>query len=145
MSRKFVDTSALVKLYRAEPDSLVVQAAVSKSDIVILSRLTSLEYDSAFYGLVRSGQISLTDAIGYIGDYERDNASYEFIELTRAVLDLARDLLGKHGATVRLTPPDAIQLASGLVEHQKNPLSGFVTTDVVMRKLAALEGLTVFP
>ena len=53
MARHFVDTSALVKLYRHEPLTTAVQACLAPNDTLVLSGIASLEFQSAFYGLVR--------------------------------------------------------------------------------------------
>ena len=53
MARHFVDTSALVKLYRVETLSAQVQAVVQSTDTLVISALTTLEFQSAFFSLVR--------------------------------------------------------------------------------------------
>ena len=40
---------------------------------------------------------------------------------------------------------DAFHLATALVEHRRNPLASFVTTDKVLITVAGAEGLTIKP
>jgi predicted nucleic acid-binding protein len=57
----------------------------------------------------------------------------------------AERLLAAYAAAHALRPPDALQLASALLEHAVSPLDSFLTTDTTLARLAALEGLTVKP
>ena len=51
MARKFLDTSAVVKLHHTEPDSEAVQALFDvDNDVLLISRITLLEFRSALLG-----------------------------------------------------------------------------------------------
>ena len=62
MARHFLDTSALIKLYRSEPQTHAVQSCIKPNDTLVLSGFAFLEFQSAFFGLVRQKQISAVDA-----------------------------------------------------------------------------------
>jgi len=51
MARHFLDTSALVKLYRNERQTQAVQACIKPDDNLVLSGIAFLEFQSAFFGL----------------------------------------------------------------------------------------------
>ena len=141
MRRKFLDASALVKLYVAEPDSPLVQAQVLPSDTLLISHLTVLEFRSATYGMVRQGLLLLPDANVRIADLLADLSLYEFVPLADAVYTQANLLLDGYAVTHNLRPADAIHVATALEEHRRSPLDSFITMDVAQ---AAVAGETFF-
>ena len=52
MAHHFVDTSALVKIYRNEPNTAAVLACLAPNDTLVLSGITILEFESAFFLIV---------------------------------------------------------------------------------------------
>ena len=114
MARTFIDTSALIKLYRTEPDSLSVRACILPADDILISQLTPLEFRSAFYGLVRQGLLALADAQVYIAAFQNDLPQYQVIPVEAKVFQEAELLLDTYAASEGLRPPDALQLASAI-------------------------------
>jgi len=82
MGRHFLDTSALVKLYRTEPQTQAVQACIKPNDALVLSGLAFLEFQSAFFGLVRQKHISTVDAQQRIALLQQDFGNFEIIPLS---------------------------------------------------------------
>jgi hypothetical protein len=62
MRRVFLVTSALVKLYRNEPNSALVRACLITGDDLLISELTPLEFDAACLAWVRQGLVAEVDA-----------------------------------------------------------------------------------
>ncbi len=143
--RDFVDTSALIKLYRLEPDSAAVKAHISANDTILISRLTPTEFRSACFGMVRQKTASLSVAQTYIKAFETDLPQFVLLPFDDATLARVRVLLDAYAVTEGLRPLDAIQLASALEEHARVPLDAFITTDVVLARVAAASGLSVLP
>jgi predicted nucleic acid-binding protein len=145
MARKFVDTSALLKLYVPEPDSAVIQSELAFAATLIISRLTLLELPSAVYGKVRSGDISASDAAIAIASFESGLSLFQVLPISEEVLICSRTLIDAHGVKDRLRPPDAIQIATALQEHYTNTIDTFVSTDRDQRVVAHANGFALFP
>jgi predicted nucleic acid-binding protein len=138
----FLDTSSLLKLYHYEKgtevlDKLFVDFAISK---VYLSEIAKVEFDSAIWKKVRTGELLLEEARSLINSFEVDYDKYDFVELDSNILNNARNLISKHG-TKGLRTLDSIQLSSVLIV--KSELSFFVTADDILRKIAEKEELIV--
>lgn len=145
MARSFLDTSALIKLYRAEPNSPAVQDCVDPADELVVARITPLEFRSAFFGLVRQGVLSLVDAQAVIGAFEDDLPQYVTAAATEAAFFRAQALLDRWAVSDGLRPLDALQLASALEERDRSGLDFLVTTDLVLARIAYAVGLAVRP
>jgi predicted nucleic acid-binding protein len=145
VARIFADTSALFKLYHAEPNSPAVIACVAGDDSIILSQITPLEFRSACYGLVRQGLISLQDAVALVARFDNDLSQYEMRVLENAVIQRAQALLDSYSVVQNLRPADALQVATALVEHAVSPIDAILTTDTVLITVANVEGLNVLP
>jgi predicted nucleic acid-binding protein len=138
----FLDTSSLLKLYHYEQgtemlDKLFEDFAVSK---VFLSEIAKVEFDSAIWKKVRTGELMQDEALSLIDSFELDYDKYNFIELDSEIVNNARNLISKHGTT-GLRTLDSIQLSSAL--KVKSELSLFVTADDLLRHLAETENLYV--
>jgi len=138
----FLDTSSLLKLYHYEQgtemlDKLFDDFAISK---VYLSEIAKVEFDSAIWKKVRTGELIPDEARSLIDSFELDYNKYNFIELDSEIVNNARNLISKHG-TKGLRTLDSIQLSSAL--KVKSELSLFVTADDLLRHLAETENLYV--
>jgi predicted nucleic acid-binding protein len=145
VARLFVDTSALFKLYRAEPNSPAIVACVTQQDNVLLAEITTLEFRSACHGLVRQGIETPQNTASYLTKFLGDLAQYETIALDRSCLQMTERLLDTHAVSIGLRLLDALQLAAALYAHAAQPLDAFVTTDLVLAQAARAEGLAVLP
>lgn len=138
----FLDTSSLLKLYHYEQgtemlDKLFDDFAVSK---VYLSEIAKVEFDSAIWKKVRTGELIQEEARSLIDSFELDYDKYNFIELDSEIVNNAKNLILKHGIK-GLRTLDSIQLSSAL--KVKSELSLFVTADDLLRHLAETENLYV--
>lgn len=145
MPRNFLDTSALIKLYRIEPNSALVKALLLPSDDLFIAQITLMEYLSAFYGLVRQSLLSLPDAQAYIANFQLDLPQYSLVPMDAHLIAMAQTLLDIYAVNEGLRPLDALQLASALEENARTPIDLFVTTDNVLARVAAHCGLLVKP
>lgn len=145
MARHFVDTSALVKLYRNEPQSPAVQACIGQNDVLVLSGIAYLEFQSAFFGLVRQQAISQTNASQRIALLTQDLKNFEIIPLLQSLVSSAEVLVDRFGISEGLRPADALQLACALAAHGKAPLDTLLTTDTILGRCASVCGLSVKP
>ena len=145
MARSFLDTSALIKLYRAEPNSPAVLACVAPNDNLFIARITPLEFRSAFFGLVRQRLLSLADAQTVLLAFESDLAQYISVAADEAVFVRAQTLLDTWSVSEGLRPLDALQLASALEEHARLLMDALITTDTVLAHVARASGLIVKP
>jgi predicted nucleic acid-binding protein len=145
MARVFLDTSALVKLYRTEPNSHLIQACVAPDDELLICNLTLLEFDSACLAWVRHNLVTEEDARARMAAFAADLGNYGIIEITQATWQHARLLLDQFTIDEGLRSPDALQIASALQEHTRHPIDSLVTTDVVLAKVARASMLTVVP
>ena len=145
MARHFLDTSALVKLYRSEPQTQAVQTCIMPNDVLVLSGIAFLEFQSAFFSLVRQKYISTVDAQQRIALLQQDLGNFEIIPLSQSHVQTAESLLNRFAVGDGLRPADALQLASAIDAAARAPLDSFVTTDGVLRICGSAVGLQVKP
>jgi len=145
MARHFVDTSALVKLYRVETLSMQVQTAVQPTDTLAISALTTLEFQSAFFSLVRQQVIDQWHAIQRIQFFQEDLPSFEVVLLTPSILTSAERLLSRFAVSEGLRSADAIQLAAAMEASTSVPFDTFLTTDSILKSCALASGFVVKP
>jgi len=145
MARHFVDTSALVKLYRNEPLTAAVQACIAPNDTLVISGIACLEFQSAFLGLVRQNLVAAAHAQQRIALLRQDLPNFTVIPLTHAVVASAEVLIDRFGVSEGLRPADAMQLACALEAHSQVPLDSALTTDAILSRCALAAGLVVKP
>jgi predicted nucleic acid-binding protein len=136
----YIDTSALVKLYVAEPDSDACEAIVLGSALVS-SRLLYCEFNSALLAKVQRGIISAEFKIEVWQEFEKDitTRKIQLVSLDDMLVKEATELLSELHPDVALRTLDAIHLATYL-SVETGPL---FTTDQRMRHAAAHLGLPV--
>lgn len=145
MARHFVDTSALVKLYREEPGTAEVQSAIGAGDTLLISGITFLEFQSAFFSLVRQRLITEAQARARLGLLRQDLPNFEIIPLLQSHVASAELLVEQFGVAEGLRPADALQLACALAAHAAMPLDSLLTTDTILGRCAAAAGLVTKP
>ncbi len=147
MTSYYFDTSALTKRYVEEGGSDWIRAVTSKETetLFITSRLTTVELVSALMRRQRERSVSQAAIMTVLRAFdEHSSTDYDFVELNGAVVQVARDVLGRHP----LRAYDAIHLASALVANdiltsaRLSPLV-FVCSDSRLNQAALAEGLTV--
>ena len=145
MPRLFADTSAIIKLYKTEPNSAAVRAVVPATAEIVVSPTLALEFRSAFAILERMGIVTPVDAITHVTTFTYHRAAYVEVPVSNAIISMAESLEERYGVSHGLRALDAIQLASAITAHSDQPLDAIVSTDDVQRAIAAAEGLIVLP
>lgn len=135
MSRVFLDSSALVKLYVEEVGSDRVGTIVADEGEIFISRLAIVEIVSALVRRARAGDIS-TQEVEATLDGLRDDCERDFaiVELERAVLERAASLARRWA----LRAADSIQLACAMIAFAGQP-GRFVCADKELNAAARLE------
>lgn len=113
MSVYFLDSSALVKRYVVELGSAWIRAiaAPQAQNKLIIARLTWVEVLSAFARRQREKTFTPEDTFDAIGSFRYDSDhQYRIVELSRGVMEVAGQLVGKYP----LRASDAVQLAAAL-------------------------------
>lgn len=139
MSRIFLDTSSLIKLYHTEPDSAQLRQQVQPTDEVVVSGLTRVEMYSAFGRKLRRGDLPTGLAQTGLRLFEQDWLNFQVVALDAKCLEEASHLLQRY-TSLALRSLDAIQLAAALAAGK---LDTFFTHDQRLRDAALAEGLPV--
>ena len=104
----FLDTSALVKLYIAEPGSEAMRRRVS-NELIAVSQLAYAEAHATFARRWREDLLTADELQILIANFEHDWQTVLQIPISEHVLPLVRDLCRDHP----LRGADALQLADG--------------------------------
>ena len=136
----FLDTSALVKLYHQEDGSGAVENAISIAEELYLSEIAKLEFKSALWKKVKTGEVSEQNALISIDSFQNDIVNYRWLAVELSILDSAQELLMAHG-TKGLRALDSIQLASVLTLRDDG--CQFITFDKILRGISRAENLNV--
>lgn len=135
----YLDSSAVVKLFIAEPERDQVHAIWSVAEGAVTSRLTYVEIRAGVAAARRSGRL---DRAGHaVALSMLDDTWAEMI-----ILDLSADLARRAGdltETLGLRAGDAVQLASALEIEPDDVM--LVSWDARLRGAASNAGLPVFP
>jgi len=135
----FLDTSTLIKLYYKENDSeqLVYQIS-EKAHEIFLFEVAKVEFVSAIWKKVRTGDMPIETAQLVIECFENDYNNYKWIFADSTIIEIAKDLFKKYGQT-SLRTLDALQLSSCI--SAKNEIDVFLTNDDFLKGLFEKEGL----
>jgi len=106
----YLDTSAMLKRFVAEPGSVVVHELVSRHGPVATAKIAYAEAHAAFARRRRAGDLSERQYASTCRQFEHEWRAWIHIGLDDDVLGLARDLIRRHP----LRGFDAIHLASAL-------------------------------
>ncbi len=147
MAGFFCDSSAIVKRYVNETGSNYVDnLADSKSgNIILLARITRVEFAAAVALRLKSGSIIATDAQNALAAFQHDlTNNYFTVEITPLLLSAAVTLATKHA----LRGYDAVQLAATLEASDERIANGLapltlVSADTELNSTAQAEGLNV--
>lgn len=145
----FFDSSALAKLFHQEPGSSTVTAIFAEQDKEIYdSRLARIELTSVAAIKVRTGAMTPSDAVEFLADVEDTAESQQFLvqPLVEADYTRAQQLLTRYAPQNRLRTLDALDLASAMRLRTTFGVDYFVTADLHLAQVAALEGFkTIIP
>lgn len=134
----YVDTSALIKRFVAEPGSALLHRLVAHAGPVAT---TTIAYAEVYAGLTRKrweGGLAPDQYARACEQFEQDWHAYVRVDLHDEILVLARDLIRRH----RLRGFDAIHLASAvsLARAVGEPLA-FAAADERLLRAASAERL----
>ena len=142
------DTSGLVKLYAAEPDSAQFEsyAAASAAAAPTIAEITRFELWVALRRKEKEGFIAAGQAKIYLDRFDQDvrHGELHVVELSRQVSDEFERLTER---CLSQSPPllvrtmDMIHLASAQIAV----VTEFVTTDKRLREAALAAGFAVYP
>ncbi len=109
----YLDTSALAKIYIAEPESEALEAALLGRRDILVSDLAVTELTSALTRRVRVGDLDHAHARRVYTGLLRDltEGQYRWVEVTREVHRQAERLLLTVGRQAGLRAADALHLA----------------------------------
>lgn len=137
----FLDTSALVKRYVAEPGSPLVRSLFARRRKVAISRLAFAEVAAAAARRRREGTLSARQQEALLARLEEDLSTFLVVEVRQASLSTVPGLCSRHP----LRAYDAVQLAAALLLRQTASAVDFWTTDHALRLAALAEGLRATP
>jgi predicted nucleic acid-binding protein len=137
----FLDTSALVKRYVAEPGSAMVRGLFSRKRKVAVSRLAFAEVIAAAARRRREGTLSGPVHERIVGRLADDLSNLIVVEVRQASLYDVPGLCDRHP----LRAYDAVQLSAALVLRRTSSAIDFWTTDRTLRLAALGEGLRSTP
>lgn len=137
----FLDTSSLVKLYHQEDGSGEVENLIVDAEKIYLSEIAKLEFKSAIWKKVRTGEISDGNANISIDSFQNDADNYTWIAIGPNIIDSSQELLMIHGK-IGLRTLDSIQLASVLTLKEEECI--FITFDSNLKSISQVEKLSIF-
>ncbi|MBT3269547.1 type II toxin-antitoxin system VapC family toxin [Candidatus Poribacteria bacterium] len=137
----FLDTSAVVKRYAAEPGSQRVRDLTAGADSHI-SHVTVVEYVAAVCRQGRSGRLTDDEVSAAIRVFRADaEAGYDLLGVTTGVISIAAVPAERHA----VPGYDAVRIASALSVQEvlaSEPVK-LVTADRQMCDVALAEGMSV--
>lgn len=133
----YLDTSALVKRYIAEPGSQLVQHILQRHRPVGISRIAYVEAHAAFARLKNEKVLSRGDFESAAGAFDSDRDAFTWIEVRAEVVVSAKNLAVTHG----LRTLDALHLASALEFRQRVGRVDFFFVAADRKLLSAARGV----
>jgi predicted nucleic acid-binding protein len=136
----YLDTSALAKLFIAEPGSQQVAAAVGSSLAAATHRIAYVEMHATLAKAVRTGRIETSTLEPRLREFEDRWASLEVVEATEALVRRAAGLAIRYG----LRGYDSVHLAAALAVREtlgETVIYRFAATDGRLNDAARRAGL----
>ena len=134
----YLDTSALIKRFVAEPGSELVQKLVTREGPVATAKIAYAEIYAALNRKKREGHLSTRDYRLVCEEFEDDWQAYVRVDLQDEILSLCRDLTERHP----LRGFDAVHLASALIlQRDLGEKIAFTAADARLLEAAAAEDL----
>ncbi|QVL48044.1 MAG: type II toxin-antitoxin system VapC family toxin [Thiocapsa sp.] len=136
----FCDTSAVVKLYVAEPDSSRAKGLVAEADAVVVCRIAWAEFHAAVARRARAAPADQSALELAKADLARDWPHYVVMEVTQNLVVRA----GEFADAFALRGYDAVQLAAAHIAMVQSDLPlCFSCFDRRLNQAAKLLGLTL--
>jgi uncharacterized protein len=139
---RYWDTSALVPLVVAEPETERMRALLDEDHDVVTWALTSVEFASAIERRARQGELSPVERRHALARLRQLAGVWDEITSVEVVRRRALAVLARH----ELRAADAVQLGAALAiaDERGEPL-GFVCLDARLADAADREGLRPLP
>ncbi len=138
----YMDTSSLVKIYHRESGSPIVFGIYKSNDNIVISELSTIEFQSGVSRKYREHEITLDTLHAVIQKFEEDMAArYDIVRFSSLVIDDARSLLRHNAETYALKTLDSLQFAFFKTYCEDD--TTFVCSDVKLGKLVEKEGFQV--
>ena len=146
MAQYYFDTSALVKRYRREQGTDLIDGLFADAESsLVISRLGIIETISALALNVRVGELPSSEyAIArkkFLGDVSK--GTLKAVRLLVAHYRGAERLIHRYATTHRFRTLDALQLSTALDLHEQGRIDTFVCADQPLCEIAALENIAV--
>jgi predicted nucleic acid-binding protein len=137
----YIDTSCLLKLFFAEPDSAAVAALVAAEDHVVVSTLARLELHVQIQGRVAGGTLPSRAATALMALVHRTLAEtpYEVVETPANIFSVAAEQITPMGRSVHCRTLDRLHLAA----MEALGLGRLLTTDDTQARAALARGFEV--
>ncbi len=138
----YLDASALVKLYVAEPGSAEVADLLSRAEAAVTAVITRVEVTAALARAARLGRVSQAEAARALEAFGADWANLVRVRITEDLTARAASLAWEHG----LRGYDAVHLAAALVFREASGEELLLATyDRNLGEAARKAGLKVWP
>lgn len=144
--RYYVDTSALCRLYHAEPGSERVEEIAGRADsLLVISWLTELEVVSAFALKARTGDLEVASFLQLSRAVKADIVRRRLfvVRVLRRHFTSAQQLVSRYGHERRIRSLDALHLGIALDLHAQQRIDTLITADSLLDEIAQREGLAV--
>ena len=137
----YLDTSAMFKLYAAEPGANQVRRAVAGSGAIYTHLVAYAEMCAGFARAVKLGRIASAAAAGYGRELDRDWEEFSVLIPDRQMIGRAGDLAMRFG----LRGYDSVHLAAAesLLAGQGKQLLHFASFERTLNQAAEAVGLQV--
>lgn len=136
----FLDTSSLLKLYHREVDSDKIEDVILKdAEGIFLSEIAIIEFRSAIWKKIRTGEISILIGTEVISCFQNDYDKFQWVKLNSDVIQTSADLLMKYG-NKGLRTLDSLQLASAINLKENDCV--FLTSDDLLKSFFKEEKLS---
>jgi predicted nucleic acid-binding protein len=138
----FLDTSSLIKLYFKEEgtsklDQLFVENIITE---IYISEITKVEFFSAIYKKLRTGDLQLANVNDIINAFTADEHNYSIILIDREIVNFSQKLIEKYGVK-GLRSLDAIQFASAY--SVRNAIDFAISDDKLLNTFLLSEGMRI--
>lgn len=138
----YLDASALVKLYVAEPGSAEVADLLSRAEAAVTAVITRVEVAAALARAVRLKRVGQAEAARALEAFGADWANLVRVRITEDLTARAASLAWEHG----LRGYDAVHLAAALVFSEASGEELLLATyDQKLGEAARKAGLRVWP
>jgi uncharacterized protein len=138
---RFWDTSALIPLMLAEPESDRMRQLLGEDGSIITASITPIEIASVLWRRRHAGSLRVSDNYDADAMFAELSARWDEVAYTDVVVETALDVVTRQP----LRTLDAIQLAAAIVLSGRRSDLPFITLDKDLAAAARAEGFPVLP